>query len=203
MAQALPLTKLAGLLIKTFAKPLSRRVKHDFSRYKLGQRILIGIGQSSHQVSSRLTIWSSGYRVRSIPPLEESEAMRTGAEFVGESVVLLVSSGIVIWEYNRSQRSARDKSEAKRAQAQAERDALTAKLLALDTRLQALEKVVAKNSDSILNFGQKYKSPSKETIVPIVTESELKEFQKRQNIVEEEKKEKPKPVRRKWGIFGR
>eukprot|EP00543_Licmophora_paradoxa_P000413 CAMPEP_0202443608 /NCGR_PEP_ID=MMETSP1360-20130828/2821_1 /ASSEMBLY_ACC=CAM_ASM_000848 /TAXON_ID=515479 /ORGANISM="Licmophora paradoxa, Strain CCMP2313" /LENGTH=132 /DNA_ID=CAMNT_0049059337 /DNA_START=233 /DNA_END=629 /DNA_ORIENTATION=+ len=127
--------------------------------------------------------------------------MRTGAEFVGESVVLLVSSGIVIWEYNRSQRSARDKSEAKRAQAQAERDALTAKLLALDTRLQALEKVVAKNSDSILNFGQKYKSPSKETIVPIVTESELKEFQKRQNIVEEEKKEKPKPVGENGGFL--
>jgi hypothetical protein len=86
MAHALPLTKLAGLLMKTFAKPLSKQVKHQLSQYEFGQSILIGIGQFSHQVTSRMTIWSSGYRVRSINPLEEKEAMKAGADFIGETV---------------------------------------------------------------------------------------------------------------------
>jgi hypothetical protein len=170
MAHALPITKLAGLFIKTLSKPLSKRIKHEFGRYQITQRILIGIGQTNHAVTSRLTIWSAGYRVRSITPLEPEQAMKEGAEFVGESIVFLVSGSVVVWEYNRSNEKARQKELKVREEERQKREALKAKLSALDKRLHALEEVVKSNSKFPITFGKHYVEP--ENIVPIVDDDD-------------------------------
>ena len=141
------LTKLAGLLMKTLAKPLSKRIKHDFSRYELTRGMLVSVGQASHQITSRMTIWSSGYQVRSVPRLEEATALKTGAEFVGEAFIVVVSGGIIVWEYNRSSESNKRKEAKRRADEKAERDALHAKLDALDIRLLGLEESLQKLQD--------------------------------------------------------
>jgi len=154
------LTKLAGLMVKTIAKPLSKRIKHDFSRYQFTQKILIGIGQASHRVTSRLTIWSAGYRVRSITPLEPDKAMKVGAEFVGEAFVFIVSGSIVVWEYNRSTENNRQKQAKIREEARLQREALQAKLNSLDVRLQAVEEVMKANSQFPIHFGKQYVAPS-------------------------------------------
>jgi hypothetical protein len=161
------IAKLAGLLIKTLSKPVSKRIKHEFSRYEITQRMLIGIGQTSHSITSRLTIWSAGYRVRSITPLENSKALSAGAEFVGESFIVMVSGGWIVWEYNRGKDKDRAKEKAVQASAKKDRDALQAKLNSLDVRLKALETVVKTNSRSILNMGEKYVPPPSKDIVPI------------------------------------
>jgi hypothetical protein len=162
------LTKLASLLVKTLAKPLSKRIKHDFSRYDISKRFLIGIGQTSHTITSRMQIWSAGYRVRSITPLEPEAALKSGAEFVGESFIFIVSGGLVVWEYNRSNESARNKEAQKVAKQKAENAALQAKLHTLDLRLKAVENVVKQNSDSLLGLrGPKYIEPSSNELVPI------------------------------------
>jgi hypothetical protein len=164
MAHALPLAKLGSLLMKTLAKPLSRQVKLQFSHYNLGQQILEGIGQGTHNITSRMTIWSSGYKVRSITPLERNEAIKQGADFIGESFVVLVSGGLIIWEYNRSNKAAKAKDDEKRAIAKAERVALQQKLVTLDVRLKALEEVVKANQASILHMaglgGKQYQAPT-------------------------------------------
>lgn len=162
------LTKLASLLIKTLSKPLSKRIKHEFSRYSLTKQMLVSIGQTSHAVTSRMQIWSAGYRVRSIKPLEPEKALKDGAEFVGESFVFLVSGSLVVWEYNRSAESTRRKEEKKRAEAKAERAALQAKLVALDARLKAIETTVEHNSHSILGLGgSAYVAPDAKKLVKI------------------------------------
>ena len=107
---ALPLTKLASLLVKTLAKPLSKRIKTQFSRNNTTKAILVGIGQTSHSVTSRMQIWSAGYRVKKISPLEPDKALKDGAEFVGESFIFFVSGYLVVWEYRRSSESARKRS---------------------------------------------------------------------------------------------
>jgi hypothetical protein len=161
------LAKLAGLLIKTLSKPVSKRIKHEFSRYEITQRMLIGIGQTSHSITSRLTIWSAGYRVRSITPLENAKALSAGAELVGESFIVAVSGGWIVWEYNRGKEKERAKEEKVQANAKKARDDLQAKLNSLDVRLKALETVVKTNSRSILNMGEKYVPPPSKDIVPI------------------------------------
>jgi hypothetical protein len=161
------LAKLAGLLFKTLAKPLSKRIKHDFSRYDLTKRMLIGIGETNHQVSSRMTIWSAGYQVRDIKPLEPEKALAVGADFFGESFLFLVSGGIVVWEYNRSNEKAKEKEAQKHAQLKGENEKLRAKLHSLDVRLKAVEDVVKHNADSIMQIGKRYVAPAKQELVPI------------------------------------
>ena len=138
--------------MKTLAKPLSKRIKHDFSRFDLTQRLLVGIGQVNHQITSRMTIWSAGYKVRSITPLEEERALKEGAEFLGETVVFVVSGGAIVYEYNRSQAKSEEKEEMVRAQAKAEREALQAQLHAIGSRLQALEDEIKKTNQTSTNM---------------------------------------------------
>ena len=83
-----------------------------------------------------MTIWSAGYTVRSIKPLEQEKALAAGADMVGEGFLFLVSAEIVIWEYNRSRDAAKAKEAEKHAQTKAEAAALRAKLKALDLRLK-------------------------------------------------------------------
>jgi hypothetical protein len=163
------LTKLASLLVKTLAKPLSKRIKHEFSRYRATKQMLVGIGQTSHTITSRMQIWSAGYKVRSIKPLEEEQALKNGAEFVGEGFIFMVSGGLLVLEYNRTQESARSKLETQKEKIKAENASLNAKLHALDLRLKAVEDVVKVNSKSILGLGgTKYVQPSETELVPIV-----------------------------------
>ena len=115
-----------------------------------------------------MTIWSAGYKVRKISALDDEAAMKTGADFVGESFILGVSMGTVLYEYNRSRKKAASDAEKKRAAASQERRELAAQLHALDVRLEALEKVVQQNSQSLLSFGGgKYVPPPDEELVPI------------------------------------
>jgi hypothetical protein len=141
--------KLAGLVVKTLSKHLSKRIKHDSFRSTTTQGMLIGIGQMTHIITNRLTVWSAGYKVTSIKPLESDEALKRGAEFLGESVVFLTAGGVIIWEYS----SSKVKEETHHEVLQKERDELQQKLHALDVRLHALEKVVKANTQSVLNFG--------------------------------------------------
>jgi optic atrophy 3 protein len=161
-------TKLATLLVKTLAKPLSKQIKHWSAEKNFSKRVLIGIGQSSHSITSRMTIWSAGYKVKHITPLEEEKALSTGAEFVSEAFVLFVSAGAVIFEYNRTNEKTRQKEEGLRRKADQERSSLQAKLRALDVRVKALEEVVEKNNNTILSLGrQKYVAPQASQLVPI------------------------------------
>lgn len=164
------MVKLAGLFIKTLSKPLSKRIKHEFSRYEFTQGILVSIGQTSHSITSTMTIWSAGYRVRSINPLERDKALSDGSEIVGESFILAVSVGWMLWEYNRGNEKTRVKEEKQRAVAKHEREALQAKLHTLDVRVKALEVVVKTNSQSLLSIGPRYVEPPSAEIVPIEDE---------------------------------
>jgi len=180
MAAALPVTKLAGLLVKTFAKPLSKNIKNNLGRYDNGKKILVSIGQTSHKVTQYMTILASGYRVKSIAPLESEKALKVGAEFVGEGFVLAVSMGVVIYEYNRSAASAARKSEEKRERIRETQRILQAKLNALDIRIKAVEDLVKQQQEleenkTLLNRvvpvggteKPKYVEPPKEKLVPI------------------------------------
>jgi hypothetical protein len=158
MAAALPVTKLLSLFVKTLAKPLSKRIKTSLSKNPTAKSLLVGIGQTSHNVTSRMQIWSAGYKVKKISRLEPEKALQDGAEFVGEGFIFIVGGYLVVWEYRRSAESNRIKNEK-----------LQAKLNALDVRLKAVENVVKKNRDSILGLqiGGKYIEPESQALVPI------------------------------------
>ena len=166
-------------------QPLSKRIKTDLGRYDATRKLLIDIGQANHKVTSYMTIWASGYRVKSIKSIEAEKAMKDGAEFVGESFVLAVSAFVVVYEYNRSAKSAARKNEEKRERIKATQDKLQAKLNALDVRLKAVEDLVKKQQQldeetTLLTRvvpiagteKPKYIEPPKEQLVPIAENNE-------------------------------
>jgi optic atrophy 3 protein len=127
------------LLVKTLAKPVSKRIKHEFNRTATTRNILHSIGQASHQITSRFTIWSAGYKVKKVTPLEKEEAMKIGSEFVGESFILIVSAWTVLFEYNRSKIKEEKKAAQKREEEAEARRVLQEQLHAINVRLLALE----------------------------------------------------------------
>ena len=105
--------------------------------------------------------------MRSIPLLEEKEAIQKGADLLGESIVFGVSVGVVVWEYNRSNEKAKAKEEKRLLEIEAEND-MEEKLHSLDVRIEALEKAVkAQNNSLYLYSGQRYVEPPKEELKPI------------------------------------
>jgi Optic atrophy 3 protein (OPA3) len=115
-----------------------------------------------------MTIWSSGYRVKSIKPLDQEKALKDGAEFVGEGFIFIVSFGLLLWEYNRTQESNKEKQEKKRQVIKAEQAVLKAKLHALDVRLKAVEDAIKEQTDSLLGLSKgTYKRPPSTELVPI------------------------------------
>mmetsp|Transcript_21158 Transcript_21158/g.32290 ORF Transcript_21158/g.32290 Transcript_21158/m.32290 type:complete len:191 (+) Transcript_21158:165-737(+) len=158
MAAALPVTKLAGLLIKTLAKPMSKRIKHEANRSPHTIKMLQAIGQATHQVTSRLTIWSAGYKVRSVKPCDAEEAQKKGSEFLGESIVFLVGGGVVVWEYKNSKEKEKKKEEKRLQEMRQTAESLEQRLHAIDDRLIALEKVVKDNTRHNI-FHERYVEP--------------------------------------------
>jgi optic atrophy 3 protein len=136
------IAKLAGLLIKTLSKPLSKRIKLEFSKSTTGTSILHTIGQASQNVTSRMTIWSAGYKVRNIQPLPSDKAIQIGSEFVGESFVLILSAGVIIYEYQRSKLKEMEKSEKLNAIATQERFELQQQLNNIHIRIQSIEQTI-------------------------------------------------------------
>ena len=125
-------------------------------------------------------MWASGYRVKSIKPIEREKAMKAGAEFVGEGFVLAVSAAVVVFEYNRSGKKAALKNEQKRERIKATQEKLQAKLNTLDIRIKAVEDLLKQQqqleeSKTLLTrvvpvggIGKpKYIEPPKEKLVPI------------------------------------
>jgi len=166
MAAALPIAKLASLLVKTLAKPTSKWVKHEFSRHRATRSLLVSLGQMTHTLSSRMKIWSEGYKVRSIAPIDKNDALGKGADLVGESFIFIVAGGLVVWEYEKGKEKERVKEKKKFAKVKAASDELQRKLVALDSRLMALEEVVVSNSKSLFNLaGKKYVEPKEKSVL--------------------------------------
>ncbi len=117
------------------------------------RRALITFGQTTHAISTRMTIWSSGYKVRSITPLEEEVALVQGADLLSETFIFVVSGGIVVYEYHRSSEKERVKEEQRIKKITDEASRLQAKLVSLDKRLEALEEYAKTNSSRAIVLG--------------------------------------------------
>lgn len=150
---AVPLAKLASLLIKTLAKPVSKQVRRQFVKQPITRSALVWLGQTTHAMTTRMTIWSSGYKVRSISKIEEEAALSQGADILSETFLFAVSGGIVVYEYNRSSAKEKKKEAARLQKIRDDAAILQRKLVSLDKRLVALEEYAKVNRRSILGIG--------------------------------------------------
>ena len=159
-----------SLFIKTLAKPMAKQVKHQAIKIPMTRSALIWVGQTSHGITTRMTIWSSGYKVRSITKIEDEKALSLGADLLSESFIFSVSVGILMYEYNRSSIKEEKKEAAKLQKIRDDASKLQAKLDSLDKRLVSLEEFAKANRRSIvlgIGVNAEYIEPSKDEVVPI------------------------------------
>jgi hypothetical protein len=59
----LPLFKLGTLLVRTLAKPLAKRIKQEAANHPRISKWTIALGQFSHNITARLNVLASGYKL--------------------------------------------------------------------------------------------------------------------------------------------
>ena len=149
---------------------MAKQVKHQFVKQPMTRSWLIWVGQTAHATTTRMTIWSSGYKVRSISKIEDEAALSRGADLLSESFIFSVSVVILMYEYNRSNVKEEKKRAAKMQQARDKVTKLQAKLDSLDKRLVSLEEYAKANRRSIVlgvGVNAEYVEPSADEVVPI------------------------------------
>jgi len=146
---------------------MAKQIKHQATKYDTSRSALITVGQTTHAITTRMTIWSSGYKVRSISQLEDEKALSRGADLLSEFIVFGVAATVTTYEYLRSSESNRKKEESRLQKIRDDATILQAKLNSLDKRLVALEEYAKANRSSIslLRSGKEYIEPT--SVVPI------------------------------------
>eukprot|EP00559_Dactyliosolen_fragilissimus_P001871 CAMPEP_0184866136 /NCGR_PEP_ID=MMETSP0580-20130426/20980_1 /TAXON_ID=1118495 /ORGANISM="Dactyliosolen fragilissimus" /LENGTH=139 /DNA_ID=CAMNT_0027365637 /DNA_START=178 /DNA_END=597 /DNA_ORIENTATION=- len=89
-----------------------------------------------------MTIWSAGYKIRDIKPLQEDKAVEMGSEILTEGFLFTVAGGLVVWEYNKSKEKERLKEEKQRIHERNENARLEAMIHGLDVRMVDLEQIL-------------------------------------------------------------
>ncbi|CAG8614011.1 5249_t:CDS:2 [Paraglomus brasilianum] len=103
--------KLATLLVRTLAKPIANSIKEYSKNHRRFREACISFAQATHRLEMKLKMNLLGQKSAPIRPLKDAKAVEMGANFVGETIVFGVASGLIIWEQRRSYKSNRDKYE--------------------------------------------------------------------------------------------
>ena len=132
----LPFLKLGALLLKQLAKPLSARLKFEASRNPTLTKYLEKTGQLVHYITSRITVFASGYNFIGVKPLPAEEALKSGIETWSETFLVVSAASITISEFYKSE----TKNQLKAAQAAAKEEE---NRRLLDERFQSIENQVS------------------------------------------------------------
>lgn len=128
---------------------MSKQVKHYFTQTPLTQNLLIIIGQTTHQITTRMTIWSAGYKVKNIQSLEKDKAVKQGADFIGEFFVFGVAGALVVWEYDKSKKKEVTKDQKVQRQIESVKIDMEIKIETLENKIDELEKLMRLIHDSL------------------------------------------------------
>jgi hypothetical protein len=136
---ALPVMKLGGLFLKTLSKPFAKRLKNEGIKHPYLRETFAFTGESTHQLTARLTIWSAGFKVKNIKPLDREVAITRGADIFAECIVLGVASAVVFYDYNASKASSKAKDAEKLAELDEIDRVLCNRLTEIENRLVEVE----------------------------------------------------------------
>eukprot|EP00285_Hemiselmis_virescens_P007139 CAMPEP_0173396676 /NCGR_PEP_ID=MMETSP1356-20130122/36203_1 /TAXON_ID=77927 ORGANISM="Hemiselmis virescens, Strain PCC157" /NCGR_SAMPLE_ID=MMETSP1356 /ASSEMBLY_ACC=CAM_ASM_000847 /LENGTH=215 /DNA_ID=CAMNT_0014355761 /DNA_START=269 /DNA_END=913 /DNA_ORIENTATION=+ len=173
----MPLFKFGALFIRTLSKPVAAAIKKRAVEHENFRSRCAAFAQWWHRMEVRLQVQLMGHTARTIRPLGEAEAVKSGAEILGEGVIFSIAAAVMLAENRRAAAS----DARKKAQIQEEFSRQNA-------RLEELEEAVASlRSDTIeiMKAGGKY---TKEQILSRVRgEAERrKELEELTKQVEEE-----------------
>ncbi|EKM56117.1 uncharacterized protein PHACADRAFT_145226 [Phanerochaete carnosa HHB-10118-sp] len=102
--------KLATLVIRTLAKPISNQIKTQVKqsqtrRHETFRDICVGLAQRMHRAEIQLRMRLLGESPKHVRPLSETRAIENGANALAEGFLFSVAAALIITETWRSSRS--------------------------------------------------------------------------------------------------
>lgn len=97
--------KIASLVIRTLAKPISSQIKAQVKQHERFRNLCIGLAQSMHRGEVHLRTRLLGEQPKHIRPLSETRAIENGANALAEGFLFGVAALLIIGETWRSARS--------------------------------------------------------------------------------------------------
>eukprot|EP00898_Chlorokybus_atmophyticus_P000199 jgi/Chlat1/117/Chrsp1S03217 len=145
----LPLAKLGTLVIRTLSKPLAQRVKKEAVNRPGFRKVIVGFAQAYHRINVRLArqLYGGQEAQEQIRPLNEERAIQNAADFIGETVIFSIASGVVLFEYNRSSQKERRKDD----QLRQDREAVRAQVDLQEQQVKQLQQRVAELEQCLQN----------------------------------------------------
>ncbi|KAJ1430281.1 optic atrophy 3 protein-domain-containing protein [Ochromonadaceae sp. CCMP2298] len=143
----LPMLKIAALALRTISKPLAARLMKQTKSHPLVSRICAIAGEYAHQITSRINIMASGYKVVTVKPLPKEDALNDGVGVISEVLVFSFAGFLVAYEYKITEDEKAMKS-AKAAQIEADYKQ------SLQDRFDSLEKNIAVLTDGLQKIEQ-------------------------------------------------
>ncbi|KAJ7647829.1 OPA3-domain-containing protein [Roridomyces roridus] len=124
--------KIATLLIRTVAKPISAQLKNQAKQHEFFRGFCVDLAQMMYRSEVKLRTNILGEPAKHIRPLSETRAIENGANALAEGFLFTVAAGLILGESYRSSRS-----QSKR------RDAVDEQLEELGTKIGGLTEQVS------------------------------------------------------------
>ncbi|CAL1703215.1 unnamed protein product [Somion occarium] len=103
--------KVAQLVIRTLAKPISNQIKVQAKEHETFRNFCVNLAQRMHRVEVNLRTNLLGEPARHVRPLSETRAIESGANALAEGFLFSVAAGLIIgeaWRSSRNQSKRRD-----------------------------------------------------------------------------------------------
>ncbi|KII89453.1 hypothetical protein PLICRDRAFT_109425 [Plicaturopsis crispa FD-325 SS-3] len=103
--------KLATLLVRTIAKPISAQIKNQAKQHDRFRGFCISLAQRLYRGEVRLRTYMLGEPAKHIRPLSETRAIENGANALAEGFMFTVAAGLILgetWRSSRNQSKRRD-----------------------------------------------------------------------------------------------
>ncbi|KAG6810707.1 hypothetical protein H0H92_010670 [Tricholoma furcatifolium] len=103
--------KLATLVIRTIAKPISSQLKAQAKQHDKFREFCVSLAQALYRTETKLRTNIMGEPAKHIRPLSETRAIENGANFIAEGFLFSVAAALIIgesWRSSRNQTKRRD-----------------------------------------------------------------------------------------------
>ncbi|KAF7294002.1 OPA3-domain-containing protein [Mycena kentingensis (nom. inval.)] len=103
--------KIATLLIRTIAKPISAQIKHQATQHERFRTMCINLAQLMYRTEVRMRTNILGEPAKHIRPLSETKAIENGANALAEGFLFSVAAALIVgetWRSSRNQSKRRD-----------------------------------------------------------------------------------------------
>ncbi|KAH9842450.1 OPA3-domain-containing protein [Rhodofomes roseus] len=129
--------KIATLLIRTLAKPISNQLKTQAKQHETFRTFCVNLAQRMYRTEVQLRTNLLGEPAKHVRPLSETRAIENGANALAEGFLFSVAAAIIMaetWRSSRSQSKRRDKVDD-------QLDDLENKVTALTERTESLQRI--------------------------------------------------------------